>query len=54
MEWLSEEFYDHGKKYNDSSEYYSTAFNLPIALKSMVDEIVMLRKKLDELSGKSG
>lgn len=49
MGYLVDIFEDHGKEFMGSEYYNSEDFNLPIALKSMVEEIIRLRQKVGEL-----
>lgn len=44
LEFLSEEFEKHRVEYEGSEHYKSTDFKLPLAMKTIVDEILELKK----------
>lgn len=52
MSYLSLVFGEHGEQAKNSPQYNSDHFNLPIALKSMADEIVVLREHMLEMREK--
>jgi len=49
MGYLRDIFDEHGKEFMRSDTYNSDDFNLPAALKSMIEEIIRLRQKIAEL-----
>lgn len=49
MGYLRDIFDEHGKEFMNSPNFNSDDFNLPVALKSMVEEIIRLRHKISEL-----